>query len=49
MTEIWMGYTAILRAKEQGRLHLTGDRQLAGAVDSWLGLSPFARVEKKVA
>jgi hypothetical protein len=49
MTEIWMGYTAILRAKEQGRLHLTGDRQLAGDVDSWMGLSPFARVEKKVA
>jgi hypothetical protein len=49
MTEIWMGHTAIRRAKEQGRLHFTGDRQLAAAVDSWIGLSPFARVEKKVA
>jgi len=49
MTEIWMGYTAIGRAKDQGRLHITGDRQLESAVDSWMGLSPFARVEKKVA
>jgi DNA-binding HxlR family transcriptional regulator len=49
MTEIWMGYTQIRRAKEQGRLHLTGDGQLAAAVDTWMGLSPFARVEKKVA
>ena len=49
MTEIWMGYTAISRAKDQGRLHLTGDRQLEAAIDSWMGLSPFARIEKKVA
>ena len=49
MTEIWMGYTAIRRAKEQGRLLITGSRQLESALDSWMGLSPFARIEKKVA
>ena len=49
VTEIWMGYTAIRRAKEQGRLLITGDRQLEAAVESWMGLSPFARIEKKVA
>jgi hypothetical protein len=49
MTEIWMGYTAIARAKEQGRLVITGNRQLEADVKSWLNLSPFAKVEKLVA
>lgn len=49
MTEIWMGYTAIARAKEQGRLIITGDKQLEAEVGSWLRLSPFAKVEKLVA
>jgi DNA-binding HxlR family transcriptional regulator len=49
MTEIWMGYTTIVRAKEQGRLNLTGNRQLEAAVGSWLALSPFAKVEKLAA
>ena len=49
MTEIWMGYTTIVRAKEQGRLNLTGNRKLEAAVGSWLALSPFAKVEKLAA
>jgi DNA-binding HxlR family transcriptional regulator len=49
MTEIWMGYTAIARAKEQGRLVITGNGQLEADVGSWLSLSPFAKVEKLVA
>jgi DNA-binding HxlR family transcriptional regulator len=49
MTEIWMGYTTIDRAKREGRLNLTGNRQLEAAVGSWLTLSPFAKVEKLVA
>jgi DNA-binding HxlR family transcriptional regulator len=49
MTEIWMGYTTFVRAKEQGRLNLTGNRQLETAIGSWLTLSPFAKVEKLVA
>jgi DNA-binding HxlR family transcriptional regulator len=49
MTEIWMGYTAIGRAKEQGKLLITGSRQLEADLGSWMSLSPFARVEKKVA
>ena len=49
MTEIWMGYTAIARAKEQGRLTFTGDKQLAADVESWLSLSPFAKASKLVA
>ena len=49
MTEIWMGYTAIARAKEQGRLTVTGNRQLEAKLKSWLSLSRFAKVEKLVA
>lgn len=49
MTEIWMGYTPLARAKEQGRLTVTGDRQLEGKLKSWLTLSRFAKVEKLVA
>jgi hypothetical protein len=49
MTEIWMGYTPIARAKQQGKIMLTGDRQLQADLGSWLHLSPFAKVEKLVA
>ena len=49
MTEIWMGYTTVARAKEQNRLVMTGSRQLEAAIGSWLRLSPFAKVEKLVA
>ncbi len=49
MTEIWMGYTTIHRAKDQGRLLLTGDKQLEADLVSWLRLSPFAKVERMVA
>jgi DNA-binding HxlR family transcriptional regulator len=49
MTEIWLGYTAIGRASEDGRLILTGSRKLADGLLSWLKLSVFANIEKKVA
>ena len=49
MTEIWMGYIPIARAKEQGRLLITGNRQLEADLGTWMTLSPFARIEKKVA
>ena len=34
MTEIWMGYTTIARAKESGKLTITGDRQLEADLGS---------------
>ena len=49
MTEIWMGYTPVERAKDQGWLVITGNRQLKRHLKSWLSLSPFAKVEKLVA
>jgi DNA-binding HxlR family transcriptional regulator len=49
MTEIWMGYKTVARAKDDGRLIATGSRQLDAALQSWLGLSPFAKEKKLIA
>ena len=49
MTEVWMGLTTVARARDADRLLLTGDRAIEGSMQRWLGLSPFARVEKRVA
>ncbi len=49
MTEVWMGYTAIARAKDEGRLIITGSRELEADLISSLSLSPFAKIDKLVA
>jgi len=49
MTEIWLGFSSIAGARERGKLLITGDRRLESSVGAWLGLSPFARIEKRVA
>lgn len=49
MTEIWMGYTTIARAKKDDKLVVTGSRELETGLEDWLGLSSFAKVEKRVA
>ena len=46
MTAIWMGLDGVRQAVATNRLVLTGDRQLAGNMQTWLGLSPFAKVQK---
>ena len=48
MTAIWIGLTTVRAAVAGHRMVLTGDKQLAADMQSWLGLSPFA-VEKKLA
>jgi DNA-binding HxlR family transcriptional regulator len=48
MTAIWMGLDSVRSAVSHGRVMLTGDRQLAADMQSWLGLSPFAK-ERKLA
>jgi len=45
MTAIWMGHETVRAALAARRLLLTGDRQLASNMQSWLGLSPFAKVK----
>lgn len=45
MTAIWMGITDV--AAERARIELTGSREIAATLQTWLGLSPFA-VQKKI-
>ena len=49
MTEIWMGYTTIARAKKTKDLVITGSRELEADLQNWLGFSRFAKDEKRVA
>lgn len=49
ITEIWMGHTTVAQTKNAGRLVITGNRQLEANLQTWLGLSPFAKFEKSVA
>lgn len=49
MTEIWMGYTTIARARDAGKLTVTGNRKLEADLGAWLSLSRFAKVQKLVA
>jgi DNA-binding HxlR family transcriptional regulator len=48
MTAIWMGLDTVRAALASRRMILTGNRQLAAAMQGWLGLSPFAK-ERKLA
>ena len=48
LTEVWMGYTPMGRAKQEGRLSVTGNRQLEADMKSWFGLNRYA-IEKRVA
>ncbi|MFT5656097.1 MAG: DNA-binding HxlR family transcriptional regulator [Arenicella sp.] len=46
MTAIWMGLTTV--KKELSRMDLTGVREIASSMQTWLGLSPFAVQAKLV-
>jgi DNA-binding HxlR family transcriptional regulator len=48
MTAIWMGLDTVRAALASKRLLLTGEKALASRMQSWLGLSPFAK-ERKLA
>jgi DNA-binding HxlR family transcriptional regulator len=49
MTAIWMGLDTVRAALRDERVKLTGDRKLASDMQTWLGLSPFAKEKKLVA
>jgi DNA-binding HxlR family transcriptional regulator len=49
MTAIWMGHDTVAAALKAQRLKLTGDTELARDMQSWLGLSPFAKVKQAAA
>jgi DNA-binding HxlR family transcriptional regulator len=48
MTAIWMGLDTVRAAVASQRMVLTGSRQLVSSMQTWLGLSPFAK-ERKLA
>jgi DNA-binding HxlR family transcriptional regulator len=48
MTAIWLGLDTVRAAVASQRMVLTGSRQLASSMQTWLGLSPFAK-ERKLA
>ena len=49
MTAIWMGIETVREARASDELMLTGDRDLIDTMERWLGLSPFAVEERRVA
>jgi hypothetical protein len=49
MTEVYMGYLPIAKAKSSGKLVVTGNRTLEAGLAKWFGLSSFAKVERMVA
>jgi DNA-binding HxlR family transcriptional regulator len=48
MTAIWLGLDTVRAAVASQRMILTGSRKLAASMQTWLGLSPFAK-ERKLA
>lgn len=42
MTSIWMGVTSVQSEIMAGRFDVTGDKEIARSMQTWLGLSPFA-------
>jgi DNA-binding HxlR family transcriptional regulator len=48
MTAIWMGLDTVRDAVRHRRVRFNGDKRLAATMQTWLGLSPFAK-EKKLA
>jgi len=49
MTAIWMGLTSLRAEVQAGRLKLTGDSSLRRSMQTWLGLSPFAKEKNRFA
>ncbi len=49
MTTIWMGLTTVRKEIDARRINLEGDPAIAKAMQSWLGLSPFASGPRRVA
>lgn len=46
MTAIWMGYESVRAAIDAKRMTVIGDANLRGKMQTWLGLSPFAAVDR---
>ena len=48
MTAVWMGLSNVQKEMDAGQIELIGDKDLAQSMQTWLGLSPFAKEKKRV-
>lgn len=48
MTAIWMGVTTVRQEVEAKELDIQGNKEMAGAMQDWLGLSPFAKEKSRL-
>ena len=46
MTAVWMGKAKLREVVDDGSLELIGDAAISRTMQSWLGLSPFAREQR---
>ncbi len=46
MTAIWMGMDTVQNAENEGRITLSGTREIVTKMQEWLGLSPFSGGER---
>jgi DNA-binding HxlR family transcriptional regulator len=49
MTSVWMGHSTLKAEIDAGNIVLTGDKTIARSMQSWLGLSPFAKESSRIA
>ena len=49
MTAIWIGLETVRKAVHARHVKLVGDKHLASRMQTWLGLSPFAKEQKIIA
>jgi DNA-binding HxlR family transcriptional regulator len=49
MTAIWMGIAALRQEVDAGNVEIDGEPEVANAIQEWIGLSPFAREQRRVA
>lgn len=47
MTSVWMGVTLLASECERGAIDVDGETGLVRSMQSWLGLSPFAKVARR--
>jgi DNA-binding HxlR family transcriptional regulator len=49
MTAVWMGHATLKDEIAAGRIQVTGNSAIARSMHEWLGLSPFAKEQRRVA
>ena len=48
MTAVWMGLSTVQKEVDAGQMDLIGDKSVAQSMQTWLGLSPFAKEKSRV-